>query len=143
MTRTLRREFIYPKDPPQRVWVALTDPRALAEWLMPNTFQPVVGHLFIFQVDPMPLCGHKTECEVVECDPPRRPKRLDSTSAEVVAIFLISERRANEDSIDRFGVRAWTWRRVAHKSGALPGSPGHAFAGRSGQHAEEVVAAVA
>lgn len=72
MKKTLQREFVYPDDPPERVWVALTDPRALAEWLMPNTFKPVVGHRFIFQVDPMPLCGHKTECEVMECDPPRR-----------------------------------------------------------------------
>jgi uncharacterized protein YndB with AHSA1/START domain len=70
MTKTLRREFVYPQDPPERVWAALTDPRALAEWLMPNTFKPVVGHKFIFQVDPMPGCGHMTECEVLECDPP-------------------------------------------------------------------------
>jgi uncharacterized protein YndB with AHSA1/START domain len=53
--------------------VALTDPRALAEWLMPNDFSPVVGHKFRFQVDPMPGCGHGlTECEVLEVDPPRR-----------------------------------------------------------------------
>lgn len=72
MTKTLQREYVYPHDSPQRVWVALTDPRALAEWLMPNTFKPVVGHKFIFQTDPTPICGHLTECEVIECDPPRR-----------------------------------------------------------------------
>lgn len=67
----LRKEALYP-HPPERVWVALTDPRALAEWLMPNNFKAEVGHRFRFQVDPMPLCETRTECEVIEVDPPRR-----------------------------------------------------------------------
>ncbi|MGH7179920.1 MAG: SRPBCC family protein [Tepidisphaeraceae bacterium] len=71
MSKTVRKEAFYPL-PPEKVWVALTDPRALAEWLMPNNFAPVVGHKFRFQVDPMPGCGHVTECEVLEVDPPRK-----------------------------------------------------------------------
>jgi uncharacterized protein YndB with AHSA1/START domain len=72
VNKTLRREFVYPDDSPERVWVALTDPRALAEWLEPNTFKPIVGHKFIFQVDPAPGCSSMTRCEVVECEKPRR-----------------------------------------------------------------------
>lgn len=71
MGRGIRKEVFYP-DPPEAVWVALTDPRAIAEWLMPNDFKPVVGHRFWFKTDPMPFCEDHTECEVVECDPPRR-----------------------------------------------------------------------
>ena len=71
MTRGIRKEVWYP-DAPETVWVALTDPRAIAEWLMPNTFKPIVGHRFQFRTDPMPMCENHTECEVLEVDPPRR-----------------------------------------------------------------------
>lgn len=71
MSKGIRKDVFYP-HPPETVWVALTDARAIAEWLMPNNFKPVVGHRFYFQTDPMPLCEARTECEVVECDPPRR-----------------------------------------------------------------------
>src|SRR5260370_5600951 len=53
--RTLRKEVFLP-HPPEDVWLALTAPQALAEWLMPNNFEPVVGRKFRFHVDPMP--GH-------------------------------------------------------------------------------------
>jgi uncharacterized protein YndB with AHSA1/START domain len=72
MAKVVRKEVVYEQDAPERVWVALTDPRALAEWLMPNTFRPVVGHRFVFHVDPMPGCGSITECEVMECEAPRK-----------------------------------------------------------------------
>lgn len=68
----VRKEALLPYRP-EDVWVALTDPRALAEWLMPNDFKPVKGHKFRFQVDPMLGCGNGiTQCEVLEIDPPRR-----------------------------------------------------------------------
>ena len=70
---SLRREAFYP-HPIGAVWTAITDPRALAEWLMPNNFKPVVGHKFFLMVDPGPGFSGKTECEVLECDPPRRLK---------------------------------------------------------------------
>ncbi len=68
---TLRKSYFYPY-PPERVWVAITDPRAIAEWLMPNDFRAEVGHKFWFQTDPMACCEDHTECEVLEVDPPRR-----------------------------------------------------------------------
>lgn len=70
-TITIRKERFYP-HPPEDVWTALTDARALAEWLEPNNHQPVVGHKFQFRCDPG-VCGPGvTECEVLEADPPRR-----------------------------------------------------------------------
>jgi uncharacterized protein YndB with AHSA1/START domain len=82
--KTLRKQAWYPQ-PPHDVWTALTDPHALAEWLMPNNFQPVVGRKFQFHVDPMPGFSGISDCEVLEVDPPRRlvytwtpvPKRAD------------------------------------------------------------------
>lgn len=71
-TKTLRKERYYP-HPREAVWVALTDPHAIAEWLMPNTFRPELGAEFTFQVDPMKLCGEtKTICKVEAFEPPAR-----------------------------------------------------------------------
>ncbi|MCA9243899.1 MAG: SRPBCC domain-containing protein [Phycisphaerales bacterium] len=68
----VRRVVDYPY-PPEDVWAALTDRRALAEWLMPNDFAPEVGHRFRFQTDPNPICGTGiTECEVLELEAPTR-----------------------------------------------------------------------
>lgn len=71
MTKTLRKEVRYPQ-PPSAVWTALTDPRALAEWLMPNNFAAEVGRVFRFHVDPMPGYSGISECEVLEVDAPRK-----------------------------------------------------------------------
>ena len=69
--KTLRLERTYP-HPPEAVWLALTDPRALAEWAFPNDFKPEAGHAFRFQVDPMGAYSGIMECQVLEIDPPRR-----------------------------------------------------------------------
>ena len=71
MTRDLVFETVYP-HPPERVWGALTDPRALAEWLMPNDFAPRVGHTFQFRTRPQPGFDGIVHCTVLELDPPRR-----------------------------------------------------------------------
>ncbi len=41
--------------PAPRVWAALTSSEALAAWLMPNDFQPVVGHRFAFRTKRLPV----------------------------------------------------------------------------------------
>ena len=64
-------EVVYP-HPPERVWRALTDPGALAEWLMENDFQPRVGHRFQFRTQPQPGFNGIVDCEVMEVDEPRR-----------------------------------------------------------------------
>ncbi len=58
--------------PPEKVWRALTTSALIAEWLMRNDFEPVVGHRFQFQATPVPGWSGITNCEVVEVDPPRR-----------------------------------------------------------------------
>ncbi len=86
MNKTLDKDVWLP-HPPTAVWTALTDPRALAEWLMPNNFEPTVGHVFRFHVDPMPGFSGINECKVLEVEPPRRlaytwtvmPKAPDAT----------------------------------------------------------------
>jgi uncharacterized protein YndB with AHSA1/START domain len=72
MSKPIRKEAFYPDVTPEQVWVALTDRRAIAEWLMPNDFSPVVGHKFRFQIDPMPMCDVRVDCEVLTVDRPRK-----------------------------------------------------------------------
>lgn len=71
--KSLRRVATYPHDIAD-VWTALTDPYALAEWLMPTTFfEPTIGSKFRFQYDPERLCPTGiVDCEIIESEPPRR-----------------------------------------------------------------------
>lgn len=71
MSKSLRREVVLP-HPPEDVWTAITTPEAIAEWLMPNDFEPTVGHRFRLQVDGNFMFSGINECEVLEVDPPRR-----------------------------------------------------------------------
>jgi len=71
MTADLLFEVTYPHGP-ERVWRALTDREALAAWLMPNDFAPVVGHRFTFQAPPQPWFDGVVRCEVLAVDPPRQ-----------------------------------------------------------------------
>ncbi len=56
----------------ERVWAALTSAEALAAWLMPNDFQPRVGHRFTFRTKPARGFDGIVRCEVLELDPPNR-----------------------------------------------------------------------
>ena len=59
--------------PPEKVWRALTQAPLVAEWLMQNDFQPVVGHRFNFRATPIPsMWNGVTDCEVLLIEPPRR-----------------------------------------------------------------------
>ncbi|MEL7350579.1 MAG: SRPBCC domain-containing protein [Cyanobacteria bacterium P01_A01_bin.116] len=71
MTDSLVLNESYPYTPIQ-VWRALTNPKALASWLMDNNFEPCVGHQFQFTDVSLP--GNKTviDCEVIALEPPRR-----------------------------------------------------------------------
>jgi uncharacterized protein YndB with AHSA1/START domain len=67
----LRFEVEYP-HPPEKVWRALTEREALAAWLMPNDFEPRVGHQFTLRTDPAPGFDGIVHCEVLTVDEPRR-----------------------------------------------------------------------
>ena len=59
----VEREIAYPVE---KVWRALTQPHLIAEWLMTNDFQPVVGHRFDLRAD-----WGAVECQVLEIEPNR------------------------------------------------------------------------
>jgi uncharacterized protein YndB with AHSA1/START domain len=49
---------------PEKVWRALTQSHLMAEWLMNNDFEPVIGRKFNFRAAPMPQWNGVTDCEV-------------------------------------------------------------------------------
>ncbi|MFA1539929.1 SRPBCC family protein [Actinomadura monticuli] len=59
--------------PPAKVWRALTEPELMARWLMPNDFEPVVGHRFTFAAKPIPNVGFDgtIACQVTDVDKER------------------------------------------------------------------------
>jgi uncharacterized protein YndB with AHSA1/START domain len=71
MAKVIRKEAYY-EFTPQQVWVTLTDRKAIAEWLMPNNFEPIVGREFQFEVDPMAGLGGVHPCRVLEVTPLKR-----------------------------------------------------------------------
>lgn len=71
MKRSIRLEAFY-DAPVDEVWAALTDRDALAQWLMPNDFAPVLGHRFQFRSKPMPGWDGTIDCEVLVLEPPTR-----------------------------------------------------------------------
>lgn len=70
MKRNLSRTVVYP-HPIDRVWRAITEREALAQWLMPNDFEPVVGREFQFRADPAPGWDGVVHCKVLELEEPR------------------------------------------------------------------------
>ena len=70
-TKSIVVERIMP-HPPETIWRALTTSELIADWLMRNDFQPVVGHRFQFHATPVPGWSGVTNCEVIEADWPRR-----------------------------------------------------------------------
>jgi uncharacterized protein YndB with AHSA1/START domain len=70
MTRDITVDVELP-HPRETVWQALTDPAALAEWLMPVTdFAPEVGRRFTVHAKPMPGWDGVVHCEVIAVDRP-------------------------------------------------------------------------
>ena len=55
--------------PPEKLWRALTQPHLIAEWLMRNDFQPVIGHHFRLRSDPQPGWNGIIDCEVLVVEP--------------------------------------------------------------------------
>jgi uncharacterized protein YndB with AHSA1/START domain len=64
-------DVFYP-HPVAKVWDALTQAGALEAWLMPNNFEPQVGHTFTFHTKPDQYWNGMVDCEVVTLEKPRR-----------------------------------------------------------------------
>ncbi len=70
-TRSVVIEKVFP-HPPEKVWRALTENPLIAQWLMKNDFEPVVGRKFQFRFDPVPNWDGVIDCEVLIIEPQNR-----------------------------------------------------------------------
>jgi uncharacterized protein YndB with AHSA1/START domain len=53
MTKSIRHQFFF-QHPPEVVWEYLTKAELMAQWLMENDFEPIVGYDFQFRTRAMP-----------------------------------------------------------------------------------------
>lgn len=68
-TSAERRSVVVERElphPPEKLWRALTQPHLIAEWLMKNDFQAVVGHSFRLSGD-----WGGVDCKVLAVEPNR------------------------------------------------------------------------
>jgi uncharacterized protein YndB with AHSA1/START domain len=70
-TRTVVIERTFP-HPPEKLWRALTESPLIAQWLLNNDFEPVVGKKFQFRSEPMPQWNGVIDCEVLIVEPLKR-----------------------------------------------------------------------
>jgi uncharacterized protein YndB with AHSA1/START domain len=84
-TRTLVIERVFP-HPPEKLWRALTENPLIAQWLMKNDFEPVVGRKFQFRSQPVPNWDGVIDCEVLIVD---RLKRLSYSWSTMGVDFAV------------------------------------------------------
>jgi uncharacterized protein YndB with AHSA1/START domain len=70
MKKSIKHQFFFP-HPPAAVWDYLTKPELMAQWLMKNDFQPIVGLDFQFRTNPIPSLDFDGifYCKVLEIVP--------------------------------------------------------------------------
>jgi uncharacterized protein YndB with AHSA1/START domain len=69
MKRDIKLEAFYPHAR-ERVWKAFASSDALGKWLMPNDFEPRIGHEFRFTTKPAPGFDGIVHCKVLEIKEP-------------------------------------------------------------------------
>jgi uncharacterized protein YndB with AHSA1/START domain len=70
MAKVIKHQFFF-AHPPETVWEYLTNSELMAQWLMKNTFQPIVGYDFQFKTGPVPKLNFDGifYCKVLEIIP--------------------------------------------------------------------------
>lgn len=69
--RSVVIEKTFPHSP-EKLWQAMTDPKLLAEWLLPNNFGPQVGQEFQFRNEPVGGWDGVVDCKILVFDAPHR-----------------------------------------------------------------------
>ncbi|WP_301002269.1 SRPBCC family protein [Capsulimonas corticalis] len=112
----------YPQSP-DRVWKALTDPKALARWFLPGDFEPRMGFRFQFEMGRRRVRG-----EVIDAERERRLSykwRAEDEPESVVTWTLepteVGGTRVHLEHTEAVGAAmsaAWSWGHVVTR--ALP-----------------------
>ena len=88
--RTLVIERVFP-HPPEKLWRALTESPLIAQWLLKNDFEPVIGQWFLFGSYPVPGWDGVIDCEVLVVDPLKRLSYTwSSLGLDSVVLFTLT-----------------------------------------------------
>jgi uncharacterized protein YndB with AHSA1/START domain len=68
-TLVIERKFSHP---PEKIWRAITQGPLIEAWLLPNDFQPVVGHTFTLKSPTGPGWDGIITCRVLAVEAPKR-----------------------------------------------------------------------
>ena len=70
MANSVKHQYFFTQGPEQ-VWEYLTRAELMELWLMPNDFQPILGHDFQFRIKPVPQLDFDgiVYCKVLEIVP--------------------------------------------------------------------------
>jgi uncharacterized protein YndB with AHSA1/START domain len=70
MQTEIKNQWIYEQSP-NEVWEYLTQAELIALWLMPNDFEPILGHQFQFRINPIPSLDLDgiIDCKILEIVP--------------------------------------------------------------------------
>lgn len=112
MTQHIKHQFFFP-HPPETVWEYLTKSELMAQWLMKNDFQPLVGHNFQFRTGPIPNLDFDGifYCKVLEIVPLKKlsyswasgPGKGEITLDSVVVWKLVPKDNGTELFLDHSG----------------------------------------
>ena len=88
--QTLVVERIF-QHPPEKLWRALTENPLIAQWLLKNDFEPVVGRKFQFRSEPVQNWDGVIDCEVLVVDPIKRLSYTwSSMGLDSVVLFILT-----------------------------------------------------
>ena len=106
-TRTVVIERVYP-HPAEKVWRALTEGPLIAQWLMKNDFEPVIGRKFQLRSEPVPQWDGIIDCEVLVVEPLKRLSYSWGTLglASVVLFTLTPAESGTHVRMEHSGFRA-------------------------------------
>src|SRR5579871_5602374 len=81
----IEREFAYA---PEKVWRALTESSLIAEWLMANDFEPVVGRAFQFRSQPYGGWDGVIQSKVLVVEPGKQLSYTWGTMGMEMVVFF-------------------------------------------------------
>jgi uncharacterized protein YndB with AHSA1/START domain len=112
MTKSISHKFFFPHSA-EVVWEYLTTAELMAQWLMPNDFEPILGYDFQFRIKPLPAMEFDgiVYCKVLEIVPFKKlsyswksgPGEGKITVDSVVAWRLTPKDNGTELSLEHTG----------------------------------------
>jgi Uncharacterized conserved protein len=112
MQNAIQHTWFFP-HPAETVWLYLTTPELIAEWLMANDFEAVPGRKFMFKSGPYPKIGFDGNifCEVLEVIPHKKlsyswkfgPAPGNITYDTIVSWTLIAKDGGTELKLEQTG----------------------------------------